>query len=68
MVKQPNFSKVIGEFKQAEGVILLASAKKPELKPQTKPKKEVKKEKAPKPQVQAIKEEEAPKPKPKNPP
>ncbi|KAL8188812.1 hypothetical protein R6Q57_029567 [Mikania cordata] len=67
MVNQPNFSKVIGEVKQAEAVIPIPSAKKPESKPKPEPKKEVKKEEAPKPQVQSIEEEEAPKPKPKNP-
>ncbi|XP_076958043.1 putative elongation factor 1-gamma 1 isoform X1 [Bidens hawaiensis] len=68
MVNQPNFSKVIGEVKQAESVIPIASAKKPEAaKPTAEPKKEVKKEEAPKPAVQATEEEEAPKPKAKNP-
>ncbi|XP_076958068.1 elongation factor 1-gamma 2-like isoform X2 [Bidens hawaiensis] len=68
LVNQPNFSKVIGEVKQAESIIPIASAKKPEAaKPKAEPKKEVKKEEAPKPAVQATEEEEAPKPKAKNP-
>ncbi|KAI7753331.1 hypothetical protein M8C21_029463 [Ambrosia artemisiifolia] len=67
MINQPNFRKVVGEFKQTEAVIPLSSAKKPEAKQKPEPKKEVKKEEAPKPEVQAAEEEVAPKPKPKNP-
>ncbi|KAJ0521899.1 putative elongation factor 1B gamma, glutathione S-transferase, Thioredoxin-like superfamily [Helianthus annuus] len=66
MINQPNFSKVFGEVKQADAVIPITSAKKPEAK-KPEPKKEVKKEEAPKPEVKAAEEEEAPKPKPKNP-
>lgn len=64
MVNQPNFKKVIGDFKQAEAV--------PTVQKKTAPAKtkEVKKEapkEAPKPAVVEAPEEEAPKPKPKNP-
>ncbi|KAF5759624.1 putative elongation factor 1B gamma, Thioredoxin-like superfamily, glutathione Transferase family [Helianthus annuus] len=58
--------KVFGEVKQADAVIPITSAKKPEAK-KPEPKKEVKKEEAPKPEVKAAEEEEATKPKPKNP-
>ncbi|KAJ0743803.1 putative elongation factor 1B gamma, glutathione S-transferase, Thioredoxin-like superfamily [Helianthus annuus] len=67
MINQPNFRKIVGEFKQTEAVIPLSSAKKTEAKPKPEPKKEVKKKEAPKPEVKAAEEEEAPKPKPKNP-
>lgn len=67
MINQPNFSKIFGELKQAETVLPLASAKKPEAK-KAEPKKEApKKEEAPKPEPIAAEEEEAPKPKAKNP-
>ncbi|ONK73419.1 uncharacterized protein A4U43_C04F31300 [Asparagus officinalis] len=65
LVNQPNFSKVMGEVKQAESVPPVSSAKKPAQAAQAKEsmpkeaKKEVKKE-------PAKEEEEAPKPKPKN--
>ncbi|KAK9286568.1 hypothetical protein L1049_014967 [Liquidambar formosana] len=71
MVNQPNFSKVLGEVKQAESVLPIQSAKKPsQPKESAKPKKEAKKEvqKEPaKPKEEVAEEEEAPKPKPKNP-
>ncbi|PIA47221.1 hypothetical protein AQUCO_01400125v1 [Aquilegia coerulea] len=66
MVNQPNISAVLGEVKQAETVIPIASAKKvapPKEIAKAKPKKE-----QPKPKVEdPAEEEEAPKPKPKNP-
>ncbi|XP_019152072.1 PREDICTED: elongation factor 1-gamma 2-like [Ipomoea nil] len=70
MVKQPNFSKILGEIKQAESVPPPPSKKpaqpKESAKPKTEePKKEAKKEEA-KPKEE-VEEEEAPKPKPKNP-
>ncbi|GJZ32782.1 elongation factor 1-gamma-like protein [Tanacetum coccineum] len=65
MVNQPSFSKILGEIKQADAVIPLPSAKKPEQPKEAKPKAEPKKEEAPKPVV--ADEEEAPKPKAKNP-
>ncbi|MFS7979192.1 putative elongation factor 1B gamma, glutathione S-transferase, Thioredoxin-like superfamily [Helianthus anomalus] len=49
MINQPNFRKIVGEFKQTEAVIPLSSAKKTEAKPKPEPKKEVKKKEAPKP-------------------
>ncbi|KAM0061374.1 putative glutathione S-transferase, Thioredoxin-like superfamily, glutathione Transferase family [Helianthus debilis subsp. tardiflorus] len=55
MINQPNFSKVFGEVKQADAVIPITSAKKPEVK-KPEPKKEVKKEEAPKPEVKAAEE------------
>ncbi|KAL3845679.1 hypothetical protein ACJIZ3_003082 [Penstemon smallii] len=72
LVNQPNFKKVMGDFKQAEAIPPVASKKpaqpkeaaKPKPKPE--PKKEVKKE-VEKPKEVAAEEEEAPKPKPKNP-
>ncbi|XAR49337.1 hypothetical protein NMG60_11032506 [Bertholletia excelsa] len=73
MVNQPNFSKIMGELKQAEKVVPIASAKKSsqpkeaaKSKPKEEPKKQVKKE-AEKPKEEVGEEEEAPKPKPKNP-
>ncbi|GJY23688.1 elongation factor 1-gamma-like protein, partial [Tanacetum coccineum] len=65
MVNQPNFKKVTGEIKQADAVLPLPSAKKPEQPKEVKPKAEPKKVEAPKPAVEE--EEEAPKPKAKNP-
>ncbi|CAH9109244.1 unnamed protein product [Cuscuta europaea] len=66
MVNQPNFSKILGEIKQAESVPPPPS-KKPaaQAKESAKPKEEPKKEEA-KPKEEGV-EEEAPKPKPKNP-
>uniref|UniRef100_A0A453SCL2 Uncharacterized protein n=1 Tax=Aegilops tauschii subsp. strangulata TaxID=200361 RepID=A0A453SCL2_AEGTS len=64
MVNQPNFKKVIGDFKQAE-VVPPVQKKAAPAKP-----KEAKKEApkaAPKPAEVEAPEEEAPKPKPKNP-
>ncbi|MFS7979189.1 putative elongation factor 1B gamma, elongation factor EF1B gamma domain superfamily [Helianthus anomalus] len=66
MINQPNFRKIVGEFKQTEAVIPLSYAKKTEAKPKPEPKKEVKKKEASKPEVKAAEEEEAPKSKPKN--
>lgn len=74
MVNQPNFSKFLGEVKQAESIPPVQSMKKPappkeSAKPKAKEeaKKEAKKEPL-KPKVEAAdEEEEAPKPKPKNP-
>uniref|UniRef100_A0A0D3GI13 Elongation factor 1-gamma 2 n=1 Tax=Oryza barthii TaxID=65489 RepID=A0A0D3GI13_9ORYZ len=67
MVNQPNFKKVIGDFKQAESVPPVQKKAAP---PKESKAKEAKKEapkEAPKPKVEASEEEEAPKPKPKNP-
>ncbi|XP_038709341.1 elongation factor 1-gamma 2-like [Tripterygium wilfordii] len=74
MVNQPNFSKILGEVKQAESVppVQKSTQAKEPVKPKAKeePKKETKKEakKEPaKPKEEDGAEEEAPKPKPKNP-
>lgn len=69
MANQPKIKKFLGEFKQAESVPAVQSAKKPaQAKESTKPKAQVApKKEAPKPKAQAAEEEEAPKPKPKNP-
>eukprot|EP00262_Sarcandra_glabra_P011777 TRINITY_DN28_c0_g1_i2.p1 TRINITY_DN28_c0_g1~~TRINITY_DN28_c0_g1_i2.p1 ORF type:complete len:429 (-),score=95.60 TRINITY_DN28_c0_g1_i2:260-1546(-) len=79
MVNQPNFSKILGEVKQAESVVPIQSAKKPaqpkestKTKGKDEPKKELKKEEKkepakPKKELDAEEEEEAPKPKAKNP-
>lgn len=74
MVNQPNFSKILGDVKQADSIPPVQSAKKPvqakePAKSRTKdePKKEAKKD-VPKPKAEEpVEEEEAPKPKPKNP-
>ncbi|KAI7725673.1 hypothetical protein M8C21_000274 [Ambrosia artemisiifolia] len=67
LVNQPKFSKIMGEVKQTEATIPLASAKKPEAKPKAEAKKEAPKPKEAAPKPAAAEEEEAPKPKPKNP-
>lgn len=77
MVNLPNFSKILGEVKQAESVPPVQSAKKPTQAQAANPKakdepkkeanKEAKKEKATPKVQEAAEEEEAPKPKPKNP-
>ncbi|KAJ4847274.1 hypothetical protein Tsubulata_035603 [Turnera subulata] len=69
LVNQPNFKKVIGEAKQADSVIPVASKKPAQPKESAKPKpKEEPKKEAPKPkEAAAEEEEEAPKPKAKNP-
>lgn len=69
MVNQPNFSKIIGEVKQADAVLPIPSAKKAEQPKKAEPKPVAKKE-VPKPKPEANgngEEEEAPKPKAKNP-
>ncbi|KAL0539812.1 hypothetical protein IC582_024033 [Cucumis melo] len=73
LVNQPNFKKVLGEVKQAESVLPVQSAKKPDDSSKPKdsneskkePKKEAEKEKPR--DVAGEGEDEAPKPKPKNP-
>ncbi|PON59775.1 S-crystallin [Trema orientale] len=77
MVNLPNFSKILGEVKQAESVPPVQSAKKPTQAQAANPKakdepkkeanKEAKKEKATPKVQEAAEEEEAPKPKPRNP-
>ncbi|XP_047324660.1 elongation factor 1-gamma-like [Impatiens glandulifera] len=73
MVNQPNFSKILGEVKQADSVVPIQSIKKtpqPKEAKLSKPKDEPKKEAPkvqPKAKEEAVEEEEAPKPKAKNP-
>lgn len=69
VANQPKIKKFLGDFKQAESVPAVQSAKKPaQAKESAKPKAKAEpKKEAPKPKAEAAEEEEAPKPKPKNP-
>lgn len=69
VANQPKIKKFLVDFKQAESVPAVQSAKKPaQAKESAKPKAKAEpKKEAPKPKAEAAEEEEAPKPKPKNP-